>query len=454
MKFSKEIHDALDVMGYKELLPVQQEVIPHLMEGHDIIVKSRTGSGKTAAFAIPLCEKINWDDRNLQVLVIACTRELALQSEKEFKQIGRFKKIRCLSLIGKKNMDYQKQLLHQGYHVVVATPGRLLDHIEQGNLDLSTLRYVVIDEADALLEYGFMQQMERLISYFPDDCVTALFSATYPERIQKLCEHFMRDPVMITMDQQAAITHYFVSCESKWKALLDVLGSIQAESVIVFCAMQNTVDELYQRLSKMQIPALKLHGGMHQKKRIEQMERFKKGEVRLLVATDVAGRGIDIEKVTHIIHYDIPTSLKAYTHRCGRSARLEKLGASIILKDAKETLHHLEEEYSFSVFEVSSSRDLSYLHTSVVKQDKQEKWEAYVEVLHLNVGKEKKIRIGDIVGALCSIENITMEDIGVVEVLNNMSYVEILNGKADIVLHALEKMTIKQKRVKAQRAKR
>lgn len=451
MNFSNEINKALAVMRYQSLLPVQEQVIPKLMEDINIAVKAKTGSGKTAAFAIPMCEKVEWDENKPQVLVLVCTRELALQIEEEFRQIGRFKKIRCVSLIGKKNMDYQKDQLKQKCHVVVATPGRLLDHLENENIDLSNIRHVIIDEADYMLEMGFLEQTEQILEKLPANCVKALFSATYPQKIKNLIDRYVENVEWINLEETCQIHHYYVETEHRWRDLLRVLESESIESAMIFCATQNSVDELYQRLHKMGILVSKIHGAMPQKKRIQNVEKFRRGESRILIATDVAARGLDIDQVTHVIHYDMPSTFMAYTHRCGRSGRLDKEGTSILLCETND-FSLLEEEYELKPL-VMHSGNLDALKQTVIKKQGQNYWKGSVTKLHLNAGKEKKLRVGDIIGALCSIDGVDKDDIGVVEVLSKMTFVEVLNGKEQIIMDALKEKTIKNKKVKAELAK-
>lgn len=451
MKLSEETRHALDVMGYHELLSIQEKVIPYLLDNKDVVVKAKTGSGKTASFVIPLCEKIDWQINEPQVIVLACTRELAMQIQNEFSNIGKFKKIKATAIIGKENMLYQRDALKQKCHVVVATPGRLFDHIKQGNINLDKVTHVVIDEADYMLDMGFSEQVEQILDELPKTRVMALFSATYPQQVQKLIDAYTKEAVYIDDIEATTIVHQYVKCDRKWYALLKLLSMYHVESGIIFCNQQVDVDKIYRAFNENGIHVLKIHGGMLQKDRISNIEAFKKGESRLLVASDVVARGIDIEKVSHVFHYDIPNSIKEYTHRCGRSGRVNLLGNSIMLiKDELKMLEKLKEHYEINEIHLDDKKQikLAYLNERVKKQDKQQKWKNAICKLYFNIGKSKKVRAVDIVGSLCSIENVSQDDIGVINILNNMSYVEILNGKEKLIIEAYKSKKIKNKNVK------
>lgn len=457
IQISKEIQSALDVMGYNTLLPIQEEVIPYLLNDEDVIVKAKTGSGKTAAFAIPLCEKIDWDQKAPQVLVLACTRELVLQIVQEISEIGRFKKIKVASIIGKENMQYQKSALTQKCHFVVATPGRLLDHIEQGNVDLSQIRYVVLDEADYMLNLGFIEPVQEILSNVADEHVTALFSATFPEKLKPLLAMMREDAKVIKTEDSAKVLHKAMNCGDKWIAMQNILKGIKMESAIVFCNQQIQVEELSKQLNQLGVRCAKIHGGMLQKDRIKQLAQFKQGDKRILIATDVAARGIDIEKVSHVIHYDMPKASSDYIHRCGRSGRNDAEGCSILLVTKEDEGTHcsrLFKEFSIEILDtLDQSVSIEQLNKKAQKQNRGDNWKGTICKLHFNVGKEKKIRVIDIVGSLCSIDGVTQEDIGVIDVLQKFSFVEILNGKETIIVEAFKDKKLKNKNVKVEIAK-
>ena len=456
-KISKEIKDALDVMGYHTLLPIQEKVIPHLLENEDVIVKAKTGSGKTAAFGVPVCENIDWEYKQPQAIVLTCTRELAMQINQELSEIGRLKKIKVVPIIGKENMAYQKDALAQKCHIVVATPGRLLDHIQQGNIDLSKVKYVIIDEADYMLNLGFVEDVEEIIENISSEHTTALFSATFPDRIKQLIKKVIHEPTIITIEDKANINYHYVMSNNRFDGLLSVLESQVITSAIIFCNLQEEVDGLSKQLALLGLHVAKLHGGMLQKDRFTHMQLFKEGKRRILIATDVAARGIDIDRVSHVIHYGITRSEEDFIHRCGRSARNDASGDAIILLEQKQISQYEKQliaQYEMAALDVENTQyDILSLNKSVQKKNREDKWKDNVTKLYFSVGKEKKIRAIDIVGSLCSIEGVSQQDIGVITILGKMSYVEILNGKEHIIVDAFKNKTIKSRKVKVEIAK-
>lgn len=453
-KISKEIKDALDVMGYHTLLPIQEKVIPHLLAKQNVIVKAKTGSGKTAAFGVPVCENIVWEYKQPQVIVLTCTRELAMQIKQELSEIGRLKKIKVVPIIGKENMTYQKDALAQKCHVVVATPGRLLDHIQQGNIDLSKVAYVIIDEADFMLNLGFVEDVEEIMDNIDSEYTTALFSATFPERIEQLIDKVIQAPIRIAIEDKANICYRYKMMDDKLEGLVAVLETQEIQSAIIFCNLQEEVDDVSKQLAQRGLQVAKIHGGMRQKDRFSQMQLFKQGKRRILVATDVVARGIDIDRVSHVIHYALAKCEDDFIHRCGRSARNDASGDSIMLIEPRQKnrfINQLLDQYNMEeLAEETSKQSIHTLNKSVEKKNREDKWKESVCKLYFSVGKEKKIRAIDIVGALCSIDGISQADIGVISILAKMSYVEILNGKEELIVAAFQQKTIKNKKVKVE----
>ena len=335
MNLDKNIIQALHTLGYEKPLPVQEKVIPNILLGTDCIVKSRTGSGKTASFAIPIIQNLEIDERSPQALVLTPTRELALQIQQDFDRIGTFKKIKTLPIFGKQPFKFQKEDLKQRCHVVIGTPGRVLDHLQQQTLDPSKIRYVVLDEADEMLNMNFLDEVQAILKYMPKKHVTCLFSATYPAVIQRMSKKYLYKPAKIdlTSTNKPNILEeaYHVNEEHKELFLLHLLALKKPESCMIFCKTQARVDEVYECLEKNQVSVDKIHGGMMQEERLSHMRRFKKGKVRILVCTDVASRGIDVFKVEMIINYDMPSPVETYTHRIGRSGRVDEQGLAISL---------------------------------------------------------------------------------------------------------------------------
>ena len=467
-----EIIKALDGIGYKHPSDVQSKVIPEVLNGKDIIVKSQTGSGKTAAFGIPLCEKVIWEESKPQVLVLTPTRELAIQVKEELTNIGRFKRIRAVAVFGKQPFSEQTRELKQKTHIVAGTPGRVFDHIDRGTLDISNIRYLVIDEADEMLNMGFIDQVRDIINKLNKKRETMLFSATIPEEILGLCKMYMNNPINIEIKAQKLITdnitHELYKFEEFYK--LDNLNKLLInevpETAVIFCKTKENVDKVFENLNKKGYSVNKIHGGMLQKDRIEVMEKFKRGNFKMLVSTDVAARGIDVEGITHVINYDLPVEKEAYVHRIGRTGRAGSKGKAISLVNQYEG-RLLDEIQGYIGFEITEMEPISNneirekeasankLKTNPkAKKIKAKEVEKSITKIYLNGGKKKKIRAGDIVGAISRIEGVNSEDIGIIDVQDIASYVDILNGKGNKVLNALKDMTIKGKKLRVERAKK
>lgn len=467
----KDICKALKTLGYEQPLPVQNAVLPEILKKQDVIVKSKTGSGKTASFAIPIIQDLIWDERDPQAIILTPTRELALQIKEDFDNIGAYKRIKTIAVFGKQPFRFQAQDLKERAHVVVGTPGRILDHLEQGTLRIQNIRYFVLDEADEMLNMGFIDTVNDIMSYFPGNKTTCLFSATMPLQIQELANTFMEDAKLIEMQTDNNVSeqveHYAYEMQEKEKLefLLKLLCKEVSESCIIFAKTQEHVKEVCDFLYKQGISVDKIHGGMMQEDRIANMKDFKLGKLRVLVATDVASRGIDIENVTHIINYDMPNQKETYVHRIGRAGRVDATGVAIsfIAQYDGQRVEELEEFLGYSLNVRNSAeveqvlvdeKALRKLGTpKVQKEEKGKDLRKDTMKLYLNGGKTKKVRAGDIVGSICEIEGVSGDDIGVIQVQDNQSYVDILNGKGSLVLKALQKKTIKGKKLKVQRAK-
>ncbi|MER2000875.1 MAG: DEAD/DEAH box helicase, partial [Lysinibacillus sp.] len=358
---SKEIVNALDKLDYTEPTEVQEKVLPVALENRDLVVKSQTGSGKTAAYAIPLCDKVRWEENKPQALVLTPTRELAVQVKEDFTNIGRFRRIKATAVYGKQPINFQKVELKQKTHVVVGTPGRVMDHIERGNLVLDKIEYLVIDEADEMLNMGFIDQVEAIIKLLPTNRVTMLFSATLPERVKDIALQYMQAPVDIEVQKTglttADIEHSVlqVTDEEKYQLLLDVATVENPDTCIIFCRTKDRVDDLFDKLYDADFSVDKIHGGMEQYDRLGVMKDFKRGDFRYLVATDVAARGIDIESVTHVINYDLPMEQDAYVHRTGRTGRAGQTGKAITFVTPFEDrfLEEIEDYIGFKIEEAT-----------------------------------------------------------------------------------------------------
>lgn len=470
---SEEILKAIDGLGYKEPSKVQEKVIPEILLNKDVIVKSNTGSGKTAAFAIPICEMIDWNENIPQVLVLSPTRELAGQVSEDFVNVGRFKRVKSIAVFGKQSISEQTIALKQKTHVVCGTPGRVLDHIDRGSLDIGKIKYFVIDEADEMLNMGFINQVEGVIRRLPKKKVTTLFSATISEEIRILCEKYMNRPVNISIENQKIVSDniehglYYVDYSERFKLLNELLICEKPETAVIFGRTKENVDGIYDFLKSKGYSCGKIHGGMLQKERLSAMDGFRRGEFRILTATDVAARGIDIENITHVINFEFPVEKEAYVHRIGRSGRAGRKGKAISIcsKPGDKYLKNIEEYIGFEIpvkeplkkeF-INENLKLGMLYLKSKPKKKTEKAKIIntnITKIYLNGGKKKKIRPGDIVGAISRIDGLTGDDIGIIDVQDNVSYVDILNGKGRKVLDTLRNITIKGKKLKCEIAKK
>ncbi len=471
-KLSDEILRALESLKYKNPTEVQEKVVPIVLENKDIVVKSQTGSGKTASFGIPLCENIIWEENNPQALVLTPTRELAVQVKEDISNIGRFKRIRAVSVFGKQPISQQQRELRQKTHVVVGTPGRVLDLIDKGSLILDKVRYLVIDEADEMLNMGFIDQVEDIIKEVPKNRVTMLFSATISEDVESLCNRYMKKPESVEIKAKGVTTDmikhylYVVREEEKMNYLRDILVVENPDSCIIFCRTKDNVDAVFDSFKKKQYPCEKIHGDMKQDERLTVMKNFKRGKFRFLIATDVAARGIDIEDVTHVINYDLPMEKESYVHRTGRTGRAGKSGKAITFVTPYEDrfLAQIEEYIGFKIEklnkplkeEVNINKDAfkdKMFGRPDIKKDKGSRFNKEIIKLYFNGGKKKKIRAVDFVGTISRIEGINPEDIGIIDIRENGSYVDILNGKGRMVLNVMKNTTIKGKLLKVEIAK-
>lgn len=461
-KLNDELLKAIELLTYKNPTKVQEKVIPIALDGKDVVVKSQTGSGKTAAFAIPISENIKWEDNEPQALVITPTRELAIQVREDFFNIGRFKRLKVATVYGKSSFYNQQREIKQKTHVVVGTPGRIIDHIEKGTLDTSNIKYLVIDEADEMLNMGFLEQVETIIHELPKNRTTMLFSATLPTDIESLCDRYMNNQIYVEIEERGITVDkieqekYLVKKDDKLELLKNISILENPDSCIIFANTRDQVDDIHTELGKYNYPCDKIHGGMEQKDRTRIMENFKSGYFRYLVATDVAARGIDIDSITHIINFDIPFEKESYVHRIGRTARKGKTGKAItfvspnekyLLKDIED---YIEKEILLKkvpgnelINSLKKEFDEKLNTKAKIKESKGDLLNEQIMKIHINAGRKTKMRAVDIVGTLCNIEGMTKDDIGIINILDISTFVEILNNKGEMVLEKLQTTTIK-----------
>jgi ATP-dependent RNA helicase DeaD len=468
---SEDIRRALTVLKYDNPTDVQREVIPKALENLDLVVKSQTGSGKTASFAIPICEMMEWEERKPQTLILTPTRELAVQVRDDVTNIGRFKRIKAMAVYGKEPFSKQKEELKQKTHVVVGTPGRTIDHIERGTLELDKIKYLIIDEADEMLNMGFIDEVEAIIKELPENRVTMVFSATLPKDVENLCHRYMKDPIHIEIAATGVTTNTIehavieVKDEEKVSLLKDLTVVENPDSCIIFCRTKENVENVYAELEKANYSCERLHGGLEQEDRFGVMDGFKMGNFRYLVATDVAARGIDIDNVTLIINYDVPMEKESYVHRTGRTGRAGNKGKAITFATPYEEkfVKAIERYIGFEIpkmdvptqDEVTSGKAAFEEKLSgrrVVRNNKSARINKDITKLHFSGGKKKKLRAVDFVGTISNIPGVSAEDIGIITIQDNLSYVDILNGKGSVVLQAMEQTTVKGKKLKVSKA--
>jgi ATP-dependent RNA helicase DeaD len=339
---------ALTALGYEEPTPIQQQAIPHLLAGRDILAQAATGTGKTAAFALPLLQRLPATappPSRPALLVLVPTRELAVQVAEAFHRYGRALGALTVPIYGGQEFSGQIRILRRGVHVVVATPGRALDHIRRGTLDLGNVKAVVLDEADEMLDMGFAEEIEGILAAAPADRQTALFSATMAPRIAKIAERHLRNPVKVLVAREKPAagklpkvrqTAYVMARAQKVPALGRVLDLEDPTLALIFCRTRHEVDSLAESLGGRGYRVLSLHGGMTQDQRERVMKRTRGGTVDILVATDVAARGLDIEQISHVVNFDVPESPAAYIHRIGRTGRAGREGVAITFAEPRE----------------------------------------------------------------------------------------------------------------------
>ncbi len=347
LELREELITALSELGYEEPTPIQQAAIPSMLAGRDVLGQAATGTGKTAAFALPVLQRLESGDRGRRpaALILVPTRELAMQVSEAVHRYGRHLGVRVLPIYGGQPIGRQLRALDAGVDVVVATPGRAVDHLSRATLDLGALTMMVLDEADEMLDMGFAEDLEAIFAEVPEGRQTVLFSATMPSRIESIARRHLRDPERIRIaDAPAAegdaprVRHsaYVVQRAHKAAALGRVLDTESPTATLVFCRTREVVDSLTETLNGRGYRAEALHGGMSQDQRDRVMGRLRSGTADLLVATDVAARGLDVEQLSHVVNYDVPSSVESYVHRMGRVGRAGREGVAITLAEPRE----------------------------------------------------------------------------------------------------------------------
>lgn len=440
----------LEKLKYTSMTPIQEKSIPFILKGNDILAQAKTGSGKTAAFGIGLINKLNPDHYRVQSLVLCPTRELAEQVTGEIRRIARCQhNVKLLKLTGGLPMYRQAQSLKHQAHIIVGTPGRILKFLEKGLLVMDDVKMMVIDEADRMLDMGFIDQIDDIFEFVPNNCQTLCFSATFPDEIKKISKSVMKNPEEILVDTQhdsTVIKHnfYTVPPAKKGSVALYLLAKYRPESTIIFCNTKDACRRVAKELDMSGLHCLSLHGDLEQKERTEVLIRFTNGSSRVLVATDVAARGLDIEDLGAVINYDLPFETETYVHRIGRTGRAGKEGLAFSLMEPGEEFRldkineFMKRQFSANLFNFNNIIDSPNM-------------EPYMVTLSINGGRKNKISAGDILGALTKDGNLSGNDVGKIDRLDNLTFVAIKRDLANHALKILQKGLIKGRRFLAMR---
>ncbi len=432
----------IESLGYTHLTPIQAESLPHILEGRDVIAQAKTGSGKTAAFGIGLLSRLDLSSFRVQALVICPTRELAYQVCKEIRRLARFtQNIKVLSLCGGVPFGPQIGSLEHGVHIVVGTPGRLQEHLRKRSLRLSNLKVLVLDEADRMLDMGFEEVITDVISYAPTHRQTLLFSATYSDPIREISQNFQFKPVSVSIDsnhQEGTIEQHFYQIEKahRLNALGYLLSYHRPESTVVFCNTKRECQEIKNALDNCGFSVQALHGDLEQKHRDQVLVRFANKSCSILVATDVAARGLDIKELQAVINYDLPWDPEIYVHRIGRTGRAGKKGLALSLCTEAE-LNRV------TAIEDYQETKVRWDEVAPFQMSYQTRFEPPMVTLWINGGRKDKVRPGDILGALTGESGITGSEVGQIDIFDGHAYVAIKQDSADKALACLTKGKIK-----------
>ena len=429
------------------MTPIQAASLPIALAGHDLIAQAKTGSGKTASFALPLLTKLNPRNFGVQALVLCPTRELADQVTQEIRRLARAEdNIKILTLCGGATMRPQISSLEHGAHIVVGTPGRIMDHLERGSLNLEALSTLVLDEADRMLDMGFFDDIVKVARSCPKERQTLLFSATYPEGIEKLSRQFLRDPQQVKLTEQHTATKirqrfYEVSKEQRLNAVGQLLNHFRPVSTIAFCNTRQQCRDLLDVLHKQGFNALTLHGELEQRERDQVLVQFANRSCSVLVATDVAARGLDITQLEAVINVDITFEPEVHVHRIGRTGRVDQEGWALSLASGNEMerVNAIEKMHGFEA-EWHKLSELTPTGNEVLMPP--------MVTLQILGGRKEKIRPGDVLGALTKDAGFTKEQIGKINVTEFSTYVAVERKIAREALRKLNEGSIKGKRVK------
>lgn len=516
LDIAKHIFDAISAMGFEEPSPIQQEVIPLVLAGDDVIGQAQTGTGKTAAFGIPLIQNIT-DLHSIQALVMTPTRELAIQVAAELNNIGSTSKIKTLPVYGGQPIERQIKALQGKPNIIVGTPGRLLDHISRGTIKLDKLAYLVLDEADEMLDMGFIDDVEEVLKALPSAHQTMLFSATMPRPILSLSKKYMKSPKLVAVHKEEItaplIDQYYYEVKDKIDAMCRLLDVELNGKMIIFCRTKKGVDDLLNALTFRGYLAEGLHGDLSQSQRDRVMKKFRSGTAEVLIATDVAARGLDIDNVNYVVNFDIPSDAESYVHRIGRTGRAGNSGIALtfinprefrqlklIEKLVKSKIVRRQLPDDESVFERQRAQTVNKLRT-VLERDKYEHYMQIVDTLlkdydydeiaaaaiqyimegtkaledpedeilsedlsntggkpgmvrfFINIGRAQRVTVRDIINAIAIECDVPANSVGLINLFDKFSFVEVQEAVAEKVLAVMRRNKIKGYRINIEPAK-
>ncbi|MEJ2696674.1 MAG: DEAD/DEAH box helicase [Candidatus Sulfobium sp.] len=508
---SKALMKAVREMGFEAPTPIQKMTIPHAMQGRDIIGQAQTGTGKTASFGIPVVEK-GASAKSPYALVIEPTRELAMQVSEELGSLAAHKKCSVLTIYGGASMERQIRALRKGADIIVGTPGRMIDHLNRGTMSAKNISTVVLDEADEMLDMGFIADVERILEMTPESRQTMLYSATMPREILRVAKRHMKEPLKITINVKDIITpqikqvFYEVRERDKAEVLTRFLDVEAPELTLVFCHTKREVDEIAAKLQHLGYNAGALHGDFSQSHREEIMSRFRGGEIEILVATDVAGRGIDVENISHVINYSIPQNPEGYIHRIGRTGRAGRAGIAVTFVTPREyrQLQTIERvaRTKLSRKEIPSAADVKKARQRIIKEsltkmiaDNRHKMylgavreladvlaadeiaaaalsiafgnreagelqqirphqkEKGMTRLFMTLGKKDRVQTAEILKSVSTETGISGRQIGKIDIMDNFTFFEVPSDIVERVLTAMNKAVIRGRKVAVEKAK-
>ncbi|RWR03679.1 ATP-dependent RNA helicase DbpA [[Pantoea] beijingensis] len=439
----------LEEMGYQTMTPIQAAALPAILAGHDVRAQAKTGSGKTAVFGLGILQTIDASSFVTQSLVLCPTRELADQVTKELRRLARFtQNIKILTLCGGQPVGAQRDSLVHAPHIVVGTPGRIIDHLKRETLKLNSLKSLVLDEADRMLEMGFREDIDDIISFAPSTRQTLLFSATWPQSIAQISQRIQRDPLTIETGDVSELptieqTFYEAGNREKVALLAGLLSTQQPKSCVVFCNTKRECDDIAEALEGHNISALALHGDLEQRDRDRVLIQFANGSCRVLVATDVAARGLDIKELALVVNYQLAFDPEVHVHRIGRTARAGQHGEAVSFVAADEMVRaHALEDYL--------QMTLNWQPNAALKSAPIVALPAEMSTLCIEGGRKAKIRPGDILGALTGEAGLNAEVVGKIAITTTHAYVAIRQDAARQAMKQLQQVKIKGKSCRVQ----